>query len=829
MRVLNKIIISLLLFLSYSSFSQGIKGKIRDESGNPLSFAGVYIQNSSIGTTTNVEGEYFLELSPGQYNIVYQYVGYSPIIKSITLSNQVQEVNIDLQPIEIQSSEVEVKANEDPAYPIIRKAIKKRSFYLNQSENYSCDSYVKGNQKIQDLPDKIMGRSLGQLRKGLDSTGTGIIYLSESVSKLFYKDKKYKEIMISSKVSGDDNGFSFNSGAAMKEFNFYENQLVLGDSKLLSPIAENALISYKYRLVGTFVDAGNIVSKIEVIPKNNLGALFHGYIYIVNEKWCIHSTELKTSGAASNISLLDTVTFKQLHFEIQDGIWKLFSQDVNFNLNVFNIKIGGTFLGVFRNYDLDSNQDAKFFNAEIFKVNNDANKRDVEYWDSIRPVPLTAEELKEYTEKDSLQKIWKSKPYLDSLDRKSNRPSFNMLTSGYTYKNSFERWSIKIPSPLNTIMFNTVQGFYGNLNISFNKYFNEDRTKWIESEGQLQYGLADKQLRGYLKFQTKLNDIYDPQIRIEGGRKVEQFNRQNPISESLNSFYTLLLERNFIKLYERNFAEIQYSSRILNNFYFQANLSYQQRNPLINNSTYVMYNNKSRTYFSNNPLDFSNPPLSDLPYFQSHQHFELDLYLRIRFKQKYISYPGRRFNVDSNYPEIWINYKKGIPVLGANTNFDYLSVTVQKTDLSIGTLGYLCFRAKYARFLNTDRMEFMDFAHFSGNQTFIAKANYHWRTYQLLPYYSHSTNNWFVEGHVEHNLKGLIWNKLPLLKKLGFENLIGYHFLYTPEKKDYMEFNFAISRIGWKLIRFGRFDVVAAYKTGQKLRFGAVFSFNFSL
>jgi hypothetical protein len=99
----------------------------------------------------------------------------------------------------------------------------------------------------------------------------------------------------------------------------------------------------------------------------------------------------------------------------------------------------------------------------------------------------------------------------------------------------------------------------------------------------------------------------------------------------------------------------------------------------------------------------------------------------------------------------------------------------------------------------------------------------------LLPYYSNSTNNWFVEGHVEHNLKGLIWNKLPLLKKLGFENLIGYHFLYTPEKKDYMEFNFAISRIGWKLIRFGRFDVVAAYKSGQKLRFGAVFSFNFSL
>jgi hypothetical protein len=44
-----------------------------------------------------------------------------------------------------------------------------------------------------------------------------------------------------------------------------------------------------------------------------------------------------------------------------------------------------------------------------------------------------------------------------------------------------------------------------------------------------------------------------------------------------------------------------------------------------------------------------------------------------------------------------------------------------------------------------------------------------------------------------------------------------------------MEFNFAISRIGLKLLRFGRIDFVGSYKIGEKPKFGTVFSLNFTL
>lgn len=821
----------LLFFLAEIASLQAtaLKGTIFGPDGEPLPFASVYIKGTSVGTTSNVEGQYLLELSPGSYTIVFQYVGYQQHSAEIIMTDKDILLDVTLQSFDVEAAEVVVRAGEDPAYPIIRQAIKKRKYYLEQIETYSCDSYVKGTQKVKDLPEKIMGRSLGEFRQGLDSMGNGIVYLSEAVSKLYFDEKKYKEIMISSKVSGDDNGFSFNSGVAMKEFNFYENQLTLGEAKLLSPIAQTALISYKYRLANTFVDGGKIISKIEVIPKNPLGALFHGFIYIVNEDWSIHSTELKTTGQAANISMLDTVEFRQMHLPIQDSIWKLFSQEVEFNLNVIGVKIFGRFIGVFRNYEINPTLDPKFFNAEVFKVNNDANKREMQYWDSIRPVPLTAEELKEYVQKDSLQIIWKSKAYLDSLDRVNNKPGFGMLLSGYTYRKRYQRWSIRIPSPLGTVAYNTVQGFYGHLEATFNKSLDEGNTKWYDIQGQLQYGFSDKQLRGFGRFRYKFNDVNDARLEVDAGRRTQQYNPIEPIGPMINSLYSLLGRRNYIKLYERIYGEVQYSQRFLNAFYFQANVSYQRRNALINSSDYSFFQQDVRNYYSNIPFDFGNPPLADLPFFASHNHFAVDLYLRIRFAQKYVTYPNRRFHIDSKYPEIWINYRKGIPLLGGVTNYDYLSFTLQKDELPIATVGYLTFRAKYAVFLNRSRMEFPDFAHFMGNQTIYAKPDMHWRSYQLLPYYAYSTNRWFAEGHVEHNFKSFLWNKIPLLKRLGFENLAGYHFLYTPEMGDYMEFNFAISRIGWKLLRFGRLDFVGSYKIGAAPKFGMVFSLNFSL
>ena len=70
---------------------------------------------------------------------------------------------------------------------------------------------------------RFLDKNLGDLGGTLDSNRQGIVYLSESEAKLYYqKPDQKKEEMISSKVSGNDNGFSFNR-ASLMDFDFYEN------------------------------------------------------------------------------------------------------------------------------------------------------------------------------------------------------------------------------------------------------------------------------------------------------------------------------------------------------------------------------------------------------------------------------------------------------------------------------------------------------------------------------------------------------------------------------------------------------------------------------
>ncbi|CAA6821367.1 MAG: Unknown protein [uncultured Aureispira sp.] len=817
--------------ITATAFATHIRGKLTDKKGEVLSFANIYVRGTSTGTTTNIDGFYDFTLEEGQYELVFQYIGYESKTEKITLGKEDLELNIVLNPIANNLQEIVVTAGEDPAYRIIRKAIKKRKFYLNQVKQYSCESYVKGTQHVQKLPKKFMGQSLDKFREGLDSNGTGIVYLSEAVSKLYYKDGEYKEIMSSSKISGNDNGFSFNSGAAMARMTFYENSFELGDTEILSPIASGALGAYKYRLETSFYDNENhLVYKIEVLPKNKLGAVFKGYIYIVDKDWAIHSTDLFTTGKAVNISILDTVYFKQTHIKLNNKTWRIFSQNIDFKLRFLIITTKGNFVGVFRNYNLKPVFDPKFFNAEIFKVEDLANQKINTFWDSIRPVPLSTEEAADYHVKDSIEKVTETKAYKDSTDRIANRFKIVDLITGYTFKNSYRKYTVTILSPISPLHHNTVQGQMIGLGAEFRKEIDDKKQSWFNLHASAEYSIEDEQLRGIGFFQIRFNAIDNAFLHVEGGRQKKQFNSSNPIPDIVNTYYTILFKYNYLKIYDEYYGRVFYSQEIVNGLFFKGGLKYAQRVALTNHSEGSWRPKSTRIFFSNNPTDFGDPrTMKDSPSFITHNHLEISLALRIRFGQKYISYPNRRFYAQSNFPDIWISYKRGLPILGASTNYDYLELKVEKDDIKIGTVGLLSFKATAGWFPYKPKLYFMDFHHFNGNQTILAKTSEYLSTFQLLNYYDRSNSSAFGMVHIQHDFNGFIWNKIPGLKTLGFEFVTGYHLLYTPERGEYMEFNVGLDRIGWNLFRFLRVDFVMGYEVGEPLRYGGVIGLTLSL
>ena len=283
-----------LLFV-LSSFSQLlfaqnfiIEGKVSDNQNQAIPFATVFVKGTTIGTSANKDGFFTLKLTSGSKDLIFSAVGFKQLIKP-TFINQDLTINVSLSPEIFELKDVIVKSGgEDPAYDIIRKAIKERKNYLNQKSAYTCDVYIKGIQRLLKAPEKFFGRDVGTVTSeiGLDSNRTGIIYQSESQSILSYlPPKNYREEMISSKVAGGNRSFSFNRATDLL-LNFYENFQEwdgLSNRPFISPIADNALFYYNYKLIGSTVENGELINKIELLPKRGYDPAYRGFIYIVED------------------------------------------------------------------------------------------------------------------------------------------------------------------------------------------------------------------------------------------------------------------------------------------------------------------------------------------------------------------------------------------------------------------------------------------------------------------------------------------------------------------------------------------------------------------
>ncbi|HWY37353.1 MAG TPA: DUF5686 and carboxypeptidase regulatory-like domain-containing protein [Bacteroidia bacterium] len=789
-----------------------LSGKVTDDKKEVLPFASVFVKGTTIGTNSNADGFYTLKLERGQYEIVFQYVGYKREIRSVMVEADAV-INIMLPADSYELKEVTVKAGEDPAYPIIRQAIKKRKYYLGQINSYSCRAYIKGLQRLKDFP-KNFGALLKVTNNGekLDSSMLGVIYLSESESKYhFRKPNDEKEIMFSSKVSGDNKAFSFNQLSDMK-FNFYENLVYidgLSDRPFISPINENAFLSYKYRLLGTVTEDGRTVNKILVIPKRKTDPCFHGIIYIQDNTWRIHSADMYLTKDAK-IDFVDTLKIRQLHAPVKgDSIWMPIAMNFGFYFKFLGFKGDGYYNAVISDYDVNPTFPKKFFKNEVLKVEDEANKKDTAYWKENRPIPLTTEEVTDYHKKDSLSKLKNSKPYKDSIDRRANKFKIGSLLMGYKYQNSFKKINFSTTGIVNSgVQYNTVEGVNSSMNLNFEKEYEDFRRHEINAGAR--YGFSNYLWGGYFKWQYTQKPERFQYFTFNAQSMVQQFNPANPIPPFINTLYTLFSNDNYMKLYRKSSVQLSYRRELVNGLMFYANAEYAERQALRNTSPYLIIDDKNKLFTSNDPLN----PSTDEYGFKTNNAFVLDATFRIRFKQKYYTVPHRKIITGSKYPNIFISYKKAIPVLGSVADYDLAMASIED-DIRIGLLGTFAYRLKGGYFLNNNTMYFMDYKHFNGNQTILANSDY-LNSFKLLPYYMYSTNQYFVEAHAEHHFNGFIFNKIPLLKKTKMQEVVGAHFLYNDKINQYYEINFAIENI----FRVIRFDYVLGYGVTNKVNSG---------
>ncbi len=796
--MIKYVLLSLFIVLcSFTASAQQflLTGRVTDANGKQIGFAAVYIKNSTYGTNANEQGVYQLKLDPGSYNIVYRFVGYKEMTEKVTISdrNVVHNVAMTDETYVLRKFSIIKGQPVDSAVGMVQKAIARRQYYIHQVNSYSCLAYIKGVQKLVSAPKSLMNPNVANALS-IDSTGKGILYQTESVSNFSFKQPhKFKEAMVSSISAGQNAAFSYNKASDLSA-NFYEDILMvpgLSSHGFISPLAGNALHYYDYFLVGSKIENGIIVHKIYVSPKRPHEPVYTGYIYLVDGDWRIYSVDLMLTNKANKLNLIDTLRISQEYVPIRDSAWEPLSIQYKFNGNVLGFKFEGYYLGIYNNYKLDPPFPEHFFNGERMRIDTNAKSQDLSLWQDIRPVPLTAQENKDYANKAELATLKKAMQNFD--EEQGRRNHFNILPYiPFGYKTVYKKGkdSVYYFPFLQTVFYNTVEG--GGLNLKLTYIHSLDTLRFFNVTPNLRYGFADKLLSANVRSEYNYDPYNQGKFLFGFGSDILDLNNVGTRSVYFNTLSTLLGGDNYVKYYRSEFINGGFQREIKNGLLLKADISYAQRTQLYNNSGYSF---ASKHLTSNNPLAPDTVPTNDRSFlFPKNQALTLTASLTYTFDQEYITRPTGRQFLTSPYPQIKLTYRKGISgLLGSDVDYDFASLELYQEHLNNGLVGFSSFKLEGGDFFNHNWLYFMDYNHFLGNvgTTFDPTPG----SFHFLPFYTYSTNGPYFEGHFEHNFSGYFFGRVPLLRALKLDEIIGVNFLTTNATRNYSEFYVGVQRL----------------------------------
>src|SRR6218665_3691153 len=103
-----------LFVLVFSVFFTGVhaanvSGIVKNTRGERLPYTSVIIRGTTTGTMANADGVYTLSLSPGQYELVFQFLGYKTLTKTVTIADENVKQDVTMEEQSFNLAEVKVQ------------------------------------------------------------------------------------------------------------------------------------------------------------------------------------------------------------------------------------------------------------------------------------------------------------------------------------------------------------------------------------------------------------------------------------------------------------------------------------------------------------------------------------------------------------------------------------------------------------------------------------------------------------------------------------------------------------------------------------------------
>jgi len=854
---MNSRILLLLFSILFSTTlcnAQVIRGRITDDTGIPMAGATIYISELRQGTTTNNDGKYEISLSPGTYNISFQFLGYTPVTRVFTLGTENITADITLTGQLFEIPPVRVSATgKDPAFFIMRKTIGMAPFHLRQIRRYRAEVYIRGGGSVDKLPEMIRRRMKIEANEG--NIEEGKYYFSESLNHItFTAPDKYVHRVISSNSS-----LPVSEGQASPmdylEASFY--QPVLADLAI-SPLAPNAFSHYRFTFLGSTSQGDFVIDKIRVTPRRRSQQLFTGEIYIVEDLWAIHSLDL------TNENMAGTIRIKQLYNPVEEEIWMPVSHEFDVDISIMGVKARAAYTSAVKYLEVEPDRSLARTSANVteteeeareeiktkeqkkieellardelsasdmsrlarlnrknaerteekpsleieekttFIIEEDATQKDSSYWKEVRPIPLTEEESV------SLATVTASGTALAKRDsstlsitigggsqnkKKSPAQTFiRDLVAGKRWQPS-KNTSLEFDGliDLKSFSFNTADGFTAGTGMRLS--VNSGKAGRLTLAPTVKYAFS----RQTLMWNVTANLLYDPMrsgnLYLRTGSQSDEFSPSG-VNPLVNTVSSLFFRENWMKLYDSFYFIAGHRGEIANGLNLSLSGMYEQRRPLENNTSFSFFR-RDIPYSENlpeNPFVTGEEEGYDLLSATTTSHLSFTAGLTWTPRQRYRISGEAKINAGSDYPTFTITWKHGYNYDETRSgHYDMFLADIFRT-ARYGSMNEFRWRIRGGGFLNRQNLRLQDIYFFNAQASPVLLNNYE-DAFYLKPYYSLSTPRAFAEGHIHYTSPTLLLKRLPGLSRTLIRENIGLSALYTPELGYYYEAGYALSEI----------------------------------
>ena len=826
----------MLIFLPCSISAQNFRGKVIDHQNKPVPFAAIYVRELMRGFTADENGNFHAPLEIGEYSCEISSMGYKPKILNIQITNQTHHHEILLEEQIYTLKEVNIsKKAEDPAYAVMRNTIASAPFNLNRIDGYKAEMYLKGSGKMEKIPGilKINKGIREDARKYMNK-----LFLLEEQREIVFRAPDHWEANVIAYSNTYPDEVRVEIGLSM--INLYKPELF----GRISPVNPSAFSYYKFKLDGCYVEGDKLINKIKVIPRNENPQLFSGYIYVVENSWCISAAQLnmEISGVTMDVQVicseilphvyLPTSITAENKFDVMgfEGEASYLASVQYLDIDIAEQNSTSNNLIIFAESQLpkaDRKQRKRLAKIEKLSAKDDltmhdayrlyklreevalandtlrtnhrfervaisrsdnittdslANKRDSLYWTSVRSIQLKPEELESYAFRKELDDV------VDTLTSKVSRykPIYGTILKTLIIGNRFNFKDDKIWLQFYDIL----------------SYIPDDNFvdgEWVGAKFDLGFKLSDKislVLMPSLYYTTKRKAItgeeaiqlnYAPrrlgQFKIAVGSTSADYNGTCGEARLINSLASSFFGRNDLKLYDKRYLTISNQIELTNSLLFSAELTWQKRKMLENLEHKGWFGTKARPNY---------PYVSTFSPMPSNELLRMTLGLEWTPAHYYRMKDNKKVYEPSIYPTFALQYQKAFPLHRAavSPSFQMASFSAWQK-IGFGMFNEIYWSVNAGTFWDKKDIQFPDFMHFEMTGLPVTEYSFD-NSFSLMGNYAYANDTRWVQAHFSWYTPYLALKYIPFLKRQLFDEALHFRTVAVQHFKPYSELGYSV-------------------------------------